>query len=184
MDRPARATYADLMQVPEHLVAEIIDGELVATPRLPIRHARACTVLVQALAPLDDDVPGGWWTLRAPELQLGDDVLVPDVAGWRRERMPALPDAPAVTLAPDWVCEIVSPATARLDRTAKMRAYARAGVAHVWLLEPACRTLEGYGLERGRWVLLATHAGDDVAQAEPFMAVPFALGRYWMEEAA
>jgi hypothetical protein len=109
MSRPKRrATYEDLMQVPDHLVAEIIDGELITSPRPATPHARAELVIARDLSPFDQrpgspGVPGGWWVLAEPELHVGDDILVPDLAAWRRERMPAIPNAAFITLAPDWV---------------------------------------------------------------------------------
>src|SRR5437867_3814671 len=132
-----RATYADLLEVPEHLVAEIIDGELLTSPRPASPHALAASAIGSALVdrfngpPGGADAPGGWWILDEPELHLGDDVVVPDLAGWRRERMPVLPDVVGFTLAPDWVCEVISPSTARIDRGRKLRVYAREQVAHL-----------------------------------------------------
>src|SRR5437867_8866934 len=172
-----RATYADLLEVPEHLVAEIIDGELLTSPRPASPHALAASAIGSALfdrfngPPGGADRPGGWWILFEPELHLGEDVLVPDHAGWRRERMPLLPDVAAFTLAPDWVCEVISPSTARIDRGRKMRIYAREGVSHLWFVEPLLETLETYRLEAGRWVVLDTHTADDTVRAEPFEAV-------------
>src|SRR5207249_2269272 len=99
-------------------------------------------------APGGADRPGGWWILFEPELHLGENVLVPDHAGWRRERMPLLPDVAAFTLAPDWVCEVISPSTAHIDRGRKLRAYAREQVAHLWFVDPLARTIEVYRLER------------------------------------
>jgi Uma2 family endonuclease len=125
--------------------------------------------------------PGGWWIVDEPELHLGEDILVPDLAGWRRERMPGYPDVPFFTLAPDWVCEVVSPGTERLDRTRKLPSYARAGVGHAWLINPLARTLEVLRLEHGRWSLLATHADDDIAHAEPFEAMELDLLLLWGE---
>jgi Uma2 family endonuclease len=183
-----RATYEDLMQVPDHLVAEIIDGELVTSPRPAIPHARATSVIGQDLGPMDRKPgdprgPGGWWILFEPELHLGDEVLVPDLAGWRHVRMPALPSAAYVGLAPDWVCEVVSPRTGRIDRSRKMRIYGRERVSHLWLVDPLARTLEVYRLENARWVVLATHGGDDVVRAEPFEAIEIALDSWWLESA-
>lgn len=117
-----------------------------------------------------------------PELHFGDDVLVPDWAGWRRERMPAFQSTPFFTLAPDWVCEIVSPSTGRIDRTRKMRIYARERVAHLWFVDPLARTLEIYRLEEGRWIVVRADGGDDVVRAEPFDAVELRLGRWWVTE--
>src|SRR5437667_6517507 len=129
-----RATYADLLEVPEHLVAEIIDGELITSPRPASPHALAASAIGSVLfdrfnqPPGSGDAPGGWWILYEPELHFGEDVLVPDLAGWRRERMPVFPSVAAFELAPDWVCEVLSPSTARIDRARKLHVYAREGV--------------------------------------------------------
>ena len=182
-----RATYEDLMKVPDTMVAEIIDGELIATPRPASPHAAATTVLAGDLGTLfhrppgDPEGPGGWWILFEPELHFGDDVLVPDVAGWRRERLPVLKNVAAFTLAPDWVCETVSPATGAIDRGRKMRIYAREGVRHLWLVDPLARTLETYRLEESRWIVAATHGGPEVVRAEPFDAIELRLARWWLE---
>jgi Uma2 family endonuclease len=183
-----RATYEDLMQVPDHLVAEIIDGELITSSRPASPHARAASVIGQDLAPFDrtpgnPGAPGGWWILDEPELHLGQDVIVPDLAGWRRERMPHIPQAAFFTLAPDWVCEVVSPRTGRLDRTHKMGIYTREDVRHLWLVDPLAHTLEVYRLEERRWLVSSTHGGDDVVRAEPFEALPIELARWWIETA-
>jgi Uma2 family endonuclease len=187
VDRPKRrATYEDLMQVPDTKVAEIIDGELVVSPRPASPHARAATAVgVDIAGPFDREPgdpagPGGWWILLEPELHLRDDVLVPDWAGWRREGMRVLPDTPAFTQAPDWVCEVISPSTGRIDRSRKMRIYAREGISHLWFVEPQLQTLEVYRLEAGRWVVLGTYAGDDAVRAEPFEAAELRIGRWWM----
>src|SRR5262245_49990018 len=180
-----RATYEDLMHVPDTKVAEIIDGELIVSPRPASPHAHAATILgVDVVGPFHRDPAdpsgvGGWWILLEPELHFGDDVLVPDWAGWRRERMPVFPHAPWFTLAPDWVCEVISPSTARIDRSRKMRIYAREGVGHLWFVDPLLQTLEVYRLESSRWVVAATQAGDDVARIEPFDAIELRLARWW-----
>ena len=135
-----RATYDDVLNAPEHKVAEILDGELFLSPRPAPRHAVASSALGMAIGGVRSTGtggPGGWWILDEPELHFGDDVVVPDLAGWRRERMPAIPDAAFFTLAPDWVCEVLSPSTERIDRGRKLRIYAEAGVAHAWLVNPA-----------------------------------------------
>jgi Uma2 family endonuclease len=178
----ARATYADLAAVPESRVAEIVAGHLHVSPRPAPRHARSASALGFRLGPAFDDGrggPGGWWILFEPELHLADDVVVPDLAGWRRERLPRLPEEAHFVLAPDWLCEVVSPATEELDRTKKMAVYARSGVAHAWLVDPQVRTLESYRLDDGRWTLLATHAGDATARIEPFAAVALDLAALW-----
>lgn len=181
---PAPASYADLLQVPEHLVAELLNGQLYTSPRPAPRHARASSSLgVEIGGPYDKGKggPGGWWILDEPELHLGSDVLVPDLAGWRRERMPSLPQGAWFELAPDWVCEVLSPSTARLDRVEKLPIYAAHGVRHVWLVDPNLRTLEVYENRDGHWLLLATHEGDAEVLAAPFDAVPLALGGLWVD---
>jgi Uma2 family endonuclease len=181
------ATYDDLLRVPEHKVAEILDGELFVSPRPASPHARASARLGSDLMggfdgpPGGDDAPGGWWLLIEPELHFGGDVLVPDLAGWRRSRMREIPNVAAFTDAPDWVCEVLSPGTARIDRARKTRIYAREAVAHFWVLDPIARTLETYRLVDGRWLLLATYEGDGAIHAEPFEAVALTMGRWWLD---
>ena len=180
------ATYADLLKVPDHLVAEIIDGELHVNPRPAPKHAVSSSVLGGDLNAADQrgrGGPGGWWILDEPELHLGPDVLVPDLAGWRRERLPAITDSPPYfTLSPDWVCEVLPPSTYRLDRVKKLHVYAREGVAYAWLVHPSERTLEILRLRGGRWVIVTTHGGDAVVRAEPFEAVKIDLLELWGEE--
>jgi Uma2 family endonuclease len=178
-----RATYDDLLRVPDQKVGEIVDGDLHVSPRPASRHALAASRLGAELGgPFDRGRggPGGWWILDEPELHLGEDVLVPDLAGWRRERLPEFPDTAAFTLAPDWVCEVVSPSTEGLDRAKKMPVYARERVAHLWLVNPLARTLEVYRLTEGRWVLLGTHEGEARVRVEPFDAVELELGGLWV----
>lgn len=112
---------------------------------------------------------------------MGPDVLVPDLAGWRRERMPRLPNAAYFTLTPDWVCEIVSPRSGGLDRVRKMRIYGREGVGHSWIVEPLQKTLEIYRLESSRWLVVSTHSDSEVVRAEPFDAIELQLSRWWIE---
>ncbi|BCX88935.1 hypothetical protein MIN45_P1305 [Methylomarinovum tepidoasis] len=182
--KPAR--YEDLFDLPENRVGEIIHGVLHTHPRPAPRHARAYSALGHHVGgPFDFDPngPGGWWILDEPELHLGEDVLVPDLAGWRRERLPELPRTAWFELAPDWVCEILSPSTARLDRAVKMPLYAREGVAHLWLVDPDLQTLEVYVLDtahqRPGWLLLAILEGDAEVRQPPFEAVAFSLGSLW-----
>ena len=184
MAEPARkpASYEDLLTLPPNQVGEIVHGVLHSHPRPAPPHARAGSSLGVSLgSPFDHGRggPGGWWILDEPECHLAGHVLVPDLAGWRRARMPALPDAAWFELAPDWVCEILSPATARLDRVEKMPIYAAAGVSHLWLVDPAPRTLEAYAREDGRWYLLASHADQAVVRIPPFDAVELELGLLW-----
>jgi Uma2 family endonuclease len=182
-DRPA--TYDDLVRVPEPMVAEIVDGELHASPRPAVRHSRTASGLGSLLGPPFDrgqNGPGGWWILFEPELHFGANVLVPDLAGWRRSTLPRLPDAAFITQPPDWVCEVLSPSTVALDRAKKLAIYAREGVAHCWLLDPIGRTLEVLWLESRRWVILATHLGDESVRAEPFADIDLPLADLWLEE--
>ena len=184
MAEPAarHATYEDLLKVPPELVAEILGGTLVTHPRPAPRHALASFSLGDELVgPFQKGRggPGGWWILGEPELHLDADVLVPDIAGWRRRRMPQLPDTAWFETIPDWICEILSPSTTRDDRVVKMPIYARAGVGHLWLLDPDLRTLEVYGLESGRWVLLESHRDDERVSAPPFDSIEIGLGALW-----
>lgn len=178
-----RATYEDLLAVPDNKVAEILDGELFVSPRPAVPHARAASVLgIEIGGPFDRGRggPGGWWILDEPELHLGEDVLVPDLAGWRRNRMPTVPSVPFFTLAPDWVCEVVSPSTEQIDRRRKQPIYAREGVSHLWLVNPLARTLEIFRRSPDGWLLTATHADADRARAEPFEAVELELAALWI----
>lgn len=169
------------------MVAEILDGELHTFPRRARRHTRAATRLTRRLGPFDDDdgTPGGWVILDEPEIHLGPrpDKLVPDLAGWRRARMPdALgPEiGPAhYEVAPDWVCEVLSERTERIDRGKKMRIYRREGVGHVWLLNPVLQTLEVYRLEGKQWMLVETFEGEAEVRAEPFDALALRLADLW-----
>jgi len=183
-----RATYEDLMRVPEWKVAEIIDGELIVSPRPATPHAYAGSAMSFDVGgsfhgpPGSPDRPGGWWILFEPELHFGDDVLVPDLAAWRLERLPVVPNAAFLTQAPDWVCEVISPSTGTVDRGRKMRIYAREGVAHLWFVEPLARTLEVYRLDEHErcWVVVENFGGDDVVRAVPFDAVALDLARWWL----
>jgi Uma2 family endonuclease len=181
-DRPA--TYDDLLKVPDTQVAEIVDGELHANPRPRPRHAVAGVEIGGILhGPYSHGRggPGGWWILYEPELHLGRDVLVPDWAGWRRDRMPHVPETAFFPLAPEWICEITSPSTASLDRVKKLAAYAREGVGHAWVIDPDARTLEVLRLENGRWTILGVHAGNEIIRAEPFAEIDLELASLWAD---
>ena len=185
LGRPA--TYEDLVAAPEPLVAEIVDDELWTSPRPAPRHATAASrlgVWVGGAFEPGGSGPGGWRILDEPELHLGKHCLVPDVAGWRVERMPRLPRTAYFEVPPDWVCEVLSPSTALLDRWKKLRVYAAHGIAHAWLIDPVLRTLEVLRSDADRWTLVDTHAGDAAVRAEPFEAVALNLSRLWEDEAA
>ena len=177
------ATYDDLRDVPDNYVAEMFDGELYATPRAALPHVRAASVLGMELGgPFDRGRhgPGGWVILDEPELHFGNDVLVPDLAGWRRSRLPEVPAEPYLTLAPDWICEVLSASTETLDRNKKLRIYARERVAHAWLLDPAKRTLEVLALGGGKWAPIGAHEGLGKVRATPFDAIEIELGTLWV----
>lgn len=181
-ERNAPEVEAAHRAVPPEMVAEIIEGELHVMPRPGARHARGASRLGRYLGPFDDDPgPGGWILLDEPELHLGPgpDKLVPDLAGWRRERMPELPDVAAFSLVPDWICEVISPSTEVVDRVRKRRIYRREGVGHLWLLDPQVRTLEVYRLAEGRWLEIEVYEGDAKVRAEPFESVEIDLGLLW-----
>ena len=179
---PRRATYQDVLDAPAHRVAEIVDGTLYTHPRPAPPHARASSALGGKIGnPFDYDAggPGGWWIIDEPELHLGEDIVVPDLAGWRRERMAQLPDTAYFALAPDWVCEVLSASTRRLDLHGKRPVYAREAVRHLWLVDPTDRTLEAFELRDGEWVLIASAKDDDPVGVPPFDAVTFSLGDLW-----
>ena len=171
----------------DNLVAEIVDGELHVTPRPALRHALAGSSLGDELvSPFQKGRggPGGWWILFKPELHLASDILVPDLAGWRRQRLQAVPDEAFLTLPPDWVAEILSPSTARLDRVQKLTIYARERIPHAWLLDPATEVLEVLVLEQGRWVVHATFGANEAVRAVPFDAIEIDLAQVWGDREA
>ena len=180
--QPPRATYQDVLDAPAHRVAEIVDGTLYTHPRPAPPHAVASSRLGFDLGgPFDRGRggPGGWWIIDEPELHLGEDILVPDLAGWRRERMAELPDTAYFTLAPDWVCEVLSASTRRLDLHEKRPVYAREGVVYLWLVDPEARTLEAFELREGQWVLIASAKDHEPISIRPFDAITFSLGDLW-----
>ena len=188
-EKRARARIADLDAVPSNMVGEIVNGTMYVFPRPAPRHSHASSVLgVEIGGPFQRGRggPGGWRIYDEPELLLGpedaEDVLVPDIAGWRIERLPRLPKTARFTLVPDWVCEVLSPRTVTTDRAEKMPAYARHGVRHLWLVDPIARTLEVFVLEKGRWTLVGVYHGSAVVRAEPFDAIEIELSALWAEE--
>jgi Uma2 family endonuclease len=175
------ATYDDLVRVPEHFVAEMFDGELYASPRPAPRHGLAAIALAAKLGgPFHfDRDPGGWLMLIEPELHFRNDVLVPDLAAWRRERLPAVPNEPYLTLAPDWVCEVLSPSTETIDRGRKLGIYAREGVSHVWLVDPLRQSLEVLALASGSLEQIEKHHGSVRVRVRPFDAIELELSALW-----
>jgi hypothetical protein len=176
------ATYADLEAVPPHLVAEIIFGALHTQARHAPRHATSSMALGGELSsPFQKGRggPGGWIFMFEPELHLGPHVLVPDLAAWRRERMPTAPDTAFIETPPDWVCEVLSPSTDHLDRGPKRRIYATFGIPHLWHLDPVGKILEIFELKDKHWMLFETFEDQDQVKAPPFDAVPFSLADIW-----
>jgi len=176
------ASYEDILELPESKVGEIVDGLLYVSPRPAPLHSLAESGMGSILSgPFQHGVggPGGWWILDEPEIHVGGDVLVPDLAGWRRERMPKLPETAFFELAPDWLCEVLSPSTERLDRSKKLGRYATMGVANAWLVNPVLQTLEVLRLVDGKWLLVSTYAGDERVRAEPFEAAEVDLLLLW-----
>lgn len=176
------ATYADLVAVPPHLVAEIVFGNLVTHPRPSgYRRASALSLGDELVGPFQKGRggPGGWIFMVEPELHMGPHVVVPDLAAWRNERLPHHPATPYIVTPPDWVCELNSPSTESMDRGPKRRTYATYSVPHMWLIDPVGRRLESYELREGQWLLHETYDGDVAVDAPPFAAVPFQLSALW-----
>jgi Uma2 family endonuclease len=176
------ATYEDLLAVPEHLVAEILFGRLVTRPRPAPRHSAAASALGSALGPpfqFGSGGPGGWIFMVEPELHLGPHVAVPDLAAWRRERLPALPENAWIDVAPDWICEVLSPSTEHYDRGDKRTIYADAGVGHVWHVDPVLKMLEVFELRERKWLLFGVFHDDASVSAPPFTQPGFSLGLLW-----
>jgi hypothetical protein len=182
-----RATYQDILALPEHLTGEIVDGELYSQSRLfPAQGFAAQRISAQLLGPFDlgRGGLGGWWFLPGPEYHLREDIIVPDIAGWRRGRMPQIPSQPAIQVAPDWVCEILSPSTRRKDRIIKMPAYARHGVKWIWLVDPLAREVEVFEARDGGWFPAGTFGDVDRAPVPPFVGVEFDLSLLWPPDAS
>ncbi len=184
MTDPARrrATYQDVLDAPNDKIAEIVNGVLHLSSRPRWKHQSVATSLTGELVPVFQrgrGGPGGWVFVVEPELHLGDDILVPDLVGYRRERLPVIEDVAFETLAPDWICEVLSRSTQSFDRVDKMASYAAAGVKHAWLVHPVRRTLEVFRLYRSKWRAVATHQEDEQVHAEPFEAIELDLALLW-----
>lgn len=181
---PQKAVYEDLFALPENTTGQIIDGELIATPRPSRRHALAATVLGSRVTSSyylgGGSGPGGWIILMEPEIRLGDNFVVPDLSGWKRERFPPDEEENWISVPPDWVCDVLSPNTHRVDKIQKMPLYARHGVRHLWLVDPGAKTLDAFRLESGRWVVLGTFAEADIVRAEPFEELEIDLEHLWL----
>ena len=178
-----RATYQDVLDAPPYKVAEVVDGILHIFDRPASRHTLASSglgIFIGGPFHYGRGGPGGWWIVDEPQLHLGEDIVVPDLAGWRRERMPVFPDAAFFTLAPDWVCEVLSPSTRKLDLGGKSAVYARADVSHIWFVDPIARTLEARELRGTKWAEIATLHDDATVSLPPFEAISFSLSDLWL----
>ena len=187
MAEPARnrAIYDDLYTIPENMTGEIIDGDLIVTPRPRRTHVHTASILsselIQPFYFGRGGGPGGWIIYTEPEIELGEHVLVPDLAGWRKERLSILSESASISVPPDWICEIPSPSTARTDKVRKMPIYGEFGVSHIWLVDPLAKTLDAFRLESGKWLLVGSFAEDDKVRVEPFHEVEIELGSLWLE---
>ena len=180
--KPRPATYADIEALPPHVVGEILFGALHTHPRPAPRHAAASSAIgIELGNPFQRGRggPGGWLFLDEPELHLDPHVIVPDIAAWRRERLPALPDTAFITTTPDWVCEVLSPSTRCVDRTDKLAIYGEFGIRHTWYVDPDARTLEVLALTTGKWLVEATFKDADPVSAPPFAEHTFPLDALW-----
>jgi Uma2 family endonuclease len=183
-EKKRRATYQDVIDAPENMVAEIIDGELHLSPRPAGPATSVASTLGEELGPpfkRGKGGPGGWLILDEPELHLSSDVLVPDLAGWRRERMSVVPEGAQFRIVPDWVCEVLSPSTEKRDRMQKMGIYANARVQHIWLIHPRRRSLEAFRLHDGNWLQIAMQKDGDRGRIEPFDAIELDLATLWSD---
>ncbi|MBC6442649.1 MAG: Uma2 family endonuclease [Rhodobacteraceae bacterium] len=183
--RPGAPGYQDVLDAPPHMVAQIIEGTLHTQPRPAPPHALASSGLgYEVTGPFGRGIggPGGWWILDEPELHLGADILVPDLAGWRRKNMPRFPKTAFFTTPPDWVCEVLSPATKHIDLGPKRDIYAREGVSHIWFLDPDARTLDAFRLHTRQWHPIAALAGEADVSVPPFQAISFTLADLWIPE--
>ena len=184
---PRKATYQDVLDAPPRMVAEVVAGRLHTQPRPAKRHAWASSGMGMKIGPpfsFGDGGPGGWLIIDEPELHLGEDIVVPDLAGWRRETMSEDMDGAYFTQAPDWASEVLSPSTCGFDRGDKRAVYARERVSHLWFLDPDARTLEAFELRNGLWALLATLVDDAPVSLPPFDAISFPLNAIWPEDLA
>jgi Uma2 family endonuclease len=176
------ATYQDVLSAPPDRIAEVTRGDLYLSPRPAPRHARVASAIVSDLHDAFDrgrSGPGGWWILFEPELHLNGNILVPDIAGWRRTRMPELPEGSWFSLAPDWICEVASPRTEKFDRNCKMPLYAAYEVEYLWLVDPDLQHVEVLRRDASHWKLVTRVSGSQTLCAEPFEIVPVELARLW-----
>lgn len=179
-----KATYEDLYGIPEDAVGEIINGELIVTPRPSRKHGFSAYALGGELLPYQfgrGGGPGGWVIIGEPEVKFGENYLVPDIVGWRRERFPQSEETNWISVSPDWITEVLSPSTVRVDRIKKMAIYAEHGAPYLWLIDPAAKTLEVFRLEAGGWLLRSVFGERDRVRVEPFAEVEIDLTNLWID---
>ena len=183
---PHPATLADLEALPPGMKGELIDGVLYAMTRPRARHqSLAGRIYSDLMNPFDRSRggPGGWWILPEPGIELpGAPEIAPDIAGWRRERLPALPGDSSLNVVPDWVCEVFSPSTRGYQLIVKRRLYARAGVAYLWEVDLEVRTLSVLQLVNGHWLDLGSFSEEDAANLPPFDASALSVKSWWLDE--
>ena len=177
-------TLADLDALPPDVKGEIIEGVLYTMTRPRGRHQLAATLVGEDLSgPFNRGRggPGGWWILVEPGIELpGTPEIAPDLAGWTRDRLAALPEDEPIRVVPDWVCEILSPTTRRHDLLVKKPYYAKVGVRHHWIVDRLERTLTAYRLEGGLWLELGMFSEETDARVEPFAAVSLDISSWWV----
>lgn len=183
MSKPADriATYDDLVNVPDNMVGEILSGSLVTHPRPSPKHSLAASAIGALLFTnfQSSENTDGWWILDEPECHLAADVVVPDIAGWRKATMPVLPETAWFDIPPDWVCEILSPATAKYDRGVKREIYAREKISYYWIVDPVERLIEVFAWQNGRWILEMAVTDEQTVHLPPFEQLPFDLSILW-----
>ncbi|MBF0099990.1 MAG: Uma2 family endonuclease [Desulfobacterales bacterium] len=178
------AEYDDLYNIPENMIGQIINGELIVMPRPSPKHAGTLSNLTIEIGPpykLGRGGPGGWIILDEPEIKLGQDIFVPDLAGWKKEKLPQPPSTNYISVPPDWICEVLSPSTEKTDRARKMPIYAQFQVGHLWLIDPIEKILEIFKLIHNQWTVLSIYAEDDKVKGEPFQEIDIDLKNLWWE---
>ncbi|MDR3566965.1 MAG: Uma2 family endonuclease [Syntrophobacteraceae bacterium] len=181
-----KATYEDLFDIPENMTGEIINGKLIVTPRPSPKHMVSTSALGAKIVPRyqfgEGGGPGGWLIVFEVEVRLGENTIVPDLAGWRKERFPKKLETNWIEVAPDWICEVLSPRTALRDRTEKMKIYAEHRVGYVWLIDPLNMTLEVFELKSSALVPAGVFGAKAKARIEPFTEIIIDLADLWLED--
>lgn len=186
MNSPAKkikSVHEQWIELPDHVVGEIISGELHVSPRPALKHGNATSSLLHELmGPFHKGKggPGGWVIMMEPEIHLADHILVPDIGGWKRDKIPAITNETFFSISPDWVCEVLSPSTAGFDRVKKMPIYLEQNVKHIWLIDPILKTLEVFENNKTSWILVKTFMNDDKVRCVPFLEIEIDLSVLWV----